>query len=156
MLGLSPPMDTSSIESFSKLMQISVSPVVLISAVALLMLSVTNRLGRAIDRARLVVRELELGVEESRGNDREQLRILVSRAGFLRFSVSLLVASIFLSCVMILFLFFRSFGGLRLEIAVIWTFFLNLLMLIGSMSFLLADVFLSLKALRIEVQDHTP
>ena len=71
-------------------------------------------------------------------------------------AVSLLVASIFLSCVMILFLFLRSFGGLRLEVAVIWTFFLNLLMLIGSMSFLLADVFLSLKALRIEAQDHTP
>ena len=38
-------------------LQLAVSPVILISAYGLLLLSMTNRLGRAIDRARLLVRE---------------------------------------------------------------------------------------------------
>ena len=41
-------MDVANTESFSRLLQLSVSPVVLISGVGLLLLSVTNRLGRAI------------------------------------------------------------------------------------------------------------
>lgn len=42
-------------------MQTSVSPAVMISAVGMILLSVTNRLGRAIDRSRIIVRELDHG-----------------------------------------------------------------------------------------------
>jgi hypothetical protein len=149
-------MDDFNVESLSKLMQLSVSPAVLISAVGLLLLSVTNRLGRTIDRSRLTVKELDhnLNNETARSEMRCQLLILVRRASLLRYSVSLLVGSIFLSCLMILFLYFKSFGGMHLERLVIGLFFLNLMSLLGSMSFLLADIYLSLRALRIEVSRH--
>ena len=149
-------MDDFNIESLSKLMQLSVSPAVLISAVGLLLLSVTNRLGRAIDRSRLIVKDLDhnLNNETARGEMRCQLGILRQRASLLRYSVSLLVGSIFLSCLMILFLYFKSFGGMHLERLIIVLFFLNLMSLLGSMIFLLADIYLSLRALRIEVSRH--
>ena len=150
-----PMTDTFNIESFSKLMQLSVSPVVLISAVGLLLLSVTNRLGRTIDRSRITAREIDLKEGIARQEPRSQLIILMRRAALLRLSVTLLVASIFFSCLMILFLFLRSFWGMRMEMVVIGLFFLNLLSLLGSISYLLADVFLSLRALRIEVAHHT-
>jgi hypothetical protein len=151
--------DITTVESLSKLMQLSVSPAVLISAVGLLLLSVTNRLGRAIDRSRLTVKELDhnsdnLNSEVARSEMRCQLGILLRRASLLRYSVSLLVGSIFFSCLMILFLYFKSFGGMHMESLVIALFFLNLMSLLGSMSFLLADIYLSLRALRIEVSRH--
>jgi len=149
-------MDDFNVESLSRLMQLSVSPAVLISSVGLLLLSVTNRLGRAIDRSRLTVKELDhnLNNETARSEMRCQLVILLRRASLLRYSVSLLVGSIFLSCLMILFLYFKSFGRMHLEQLVIILFFLNLMSLLGSMSFLLADIYLSLRALRIEVSRH--
>lgn len=147
-------MEIVNTESFSKLLQLSVSPVVLISAVGLLLLSVTNRLGRAIDRSRAIVKELDSEGADTSREGREQLRILVRRAGFLRICVSLIVASIFFSCVMILFLFVQIFLGIHLEFAVLASFFLNLLSLLGSVLYLLADVFLSLTALKIEVARH--
>jgi len=149
-------MDDLNVESLSKLMQLSVSPTVLMSGVGLLMLSVTNRLGRAIDRSRMIVKELDLSLEQGSAVEemRSQLVILVRRSYLLRSSVSLLVGSIFLSCLMILLLYFKSFAGIPLEYGVIALFFLNLLTLLGSMGFLLADITLSLKALKIEVSRH--
>jgi hypothetical protein len=55
---------------------------------------------------------------------------------------------------MILLLYFKSFAGIHLGYGVIAFFFLNLMCLLGSMGFLLSDIYLSLRALRIEVSRH--
>lgn len=147
-------MNVMNAESFSKLLQFSVSPVVMISGVGLLLLSVTNRLGRAIDRSRILARELD---DEKTNPSREamgQLRIMIQRAGFLRISVSAMVASIFFSALMILCLFVVVFFDAELEWSVLGSFCLGLLSLLGSMVYLLLDISLSLKALKIEVARH--
>jgi len=154
--GMHPVADPS-LDSLARLLQLSISPVVLISAVGLLLLSVTNRLGRAIDRSRALVKDLERDHstpphEESR--DLDQLRIIVRRAGFLRVSVGLLVGSVFCSCLMILSLFLRGFTGSLMETAVETLLLLNLLCLLGGVGFLFADIVLSLKALHLEVARH--
>ena len=147
-------MSIPNLESFSKLLQLSVSPVVMISGVGLLLLSVTNRLGRAIDRARSLSKELDSGIASTAHEGKAQLEIIVRRAEFLRLSVSLIVASVFFSCLMILFLFVMSFSGVNLEIGVLALFVLSLLSTLSSVIYLLADVYLSLKALRLDVSRH--
>ena len=147
-------MDVANTESFSRLLQLSVSPVVLISGVGLLLLSVTNRLGRAIDRSRALAVDLDSkDVNLARGG-KEQLKILMLRAGYLRLSVSLIVASIFFSCLMILFLFVLIFFDLHWEYLVLAAFCLSLVSLLAAMVYLLADIYLSLKALKFEVARH--
>jgi hypothetical protein len=47
------------IDSFVKFFQFRISPIVLISGVGLLLLSLTNRLARTIDKSRMIVTELE-------------------------------------------------------------------------------------------------
>lgn len=147
-------MEIANVESFSKLLQLSVSPVVLISGVGLLLLSVTNRLGRAIDRSRVLASELDKDSTDAARAGKEQLGILVRRAEFLRLSVSLIVASVFFSCLMLLFLFILLFFGPRVEYAILGAFCLSLFTLLGAMIYLLADIFLSLKAVKIEVARH--
>jgi len=147
-------MENFNIESLSKLMQLSISPAVLISAVGLLLLSVTNRLGRAIDRSRNIVKELDLEELVAREDSMAQLNILIRRASLLRLSVCLLVMSIFFSCLMILFLFLKGFWEMQIDMVVIGIFSMNMAVLLGAMGYLLADLFLSLRALKIEVSRH--
>ena len=45
-----------SLEELAEVMRLAISPAILISAVGLLLLSMTNRFGRVIDRARLLAR----------------------------------------------------------------------------------------------------
>jgi hypothetical protein len=157
-LGMHPVTDPS-LDWLARLLQLSISPVVLISAVGLLLLSVTNRLGRAIDRSRALVKDLDRdhstpcrSNEES--HDLDQLRIIVRRARFLRVSVALLVGAVFCSCLMILSLFLRGFTGSVMETAVETLLLFNLLCLLGGVGFLFADVVLSLNALHLEVGPH--
>ncbi|NJK85350.1 MAG: DUF2721 domain-containing protein [Bacteroidales bacterium] len=49
----------NSIQSFIQFLQSCITPVALISGVGLILLSLTNRLGRTIDRSRMLVVELE-------------------------------------------------------------------------------------------------
>ncbi len=51
-------MPTSSV---IQILTASIAPVIVISGIGLLLLSITNRYGRAIDRARLIMRELQSG-----------------------------------------------------------------------------------------------
>ncbi|MDD5261665.1 MAG: DUF2721 domain-containing protein [Methylacidiphilales bacterium] len=147
-------MDPINPESFSKLLQYSISPVVLISSVGLLLLSVTNRLGRTIDRSRSLAKELDEAGQELIEDHTEQLKILVRRAEFLRNSVTLIVASVFFSCLMVLFLFLLVFLGVRLEVVVLALFCLSVFSLLGSVIYFFADVLMALHALKIEVARH--
>jgi hypothetical protein len=63
-------------------LQLAVGPVILISGVGLLLLSFTNRLGRLIDRARLLHRERLSGPTPARQVLlREQIGLIDRRAG---------------------------------------------------------------------------
>jgi hypothetical protein len=53
-------MSIPSLTELIPVLQMAIGPVILISGVGLLLLSMTNRLGRVIDRARLLYRELRI------------------------------------------------------------------------------------------------
>ena len=60
-------------------LQVAIGPVVLISGIGLLILSMTNRFGRVIDRGRILARELAGVPEQDQVHIEAQLRS--SRAG---------------------------------------------------------------------------
>ena len=110
------------IQYLIQLMQSLISPVVLISGVGLLLLSLTNRLGRVIDRSRILVKELD--------NDKEnfeikkiQISVLYKRSRILRTSITFISFSILFSSLMILLLFLGYFLKINIELVFI-TFFL--------------------------------
>ncbi len=133
-------------------MQSAISPIVLISGVGLLLLSVTNRLGRAIDRSRFLVQEIEAG------NDTEkkhiQIRILYRRSKILRASITSISLTIFFASLMILILFLGYFTQLDISFFFITLFVLAIVSLILGIIFFVMDVAVSLKALNIQVSEH--
>jgi len=90
------------------ILQVAIGPVVLISGVGLLILSLTNRLGRVIDRGRSLVREMPNVPEANRANTARQLQILSRRAGLLQRSIVFAVICVLFAAALIIILFFTA------------------------------------------------
>jgi hypothetical protein len=129
-------------------LQMAIGPAVLISGVGLLILSLTNRLGRIVDRGRSLVRE---DPESKRPSTAKQLTILVRRAGLLRNAIVLAVLSVLFSAVLIITLFFTS----ALQIETTWIiaglFVLALAALILALVNFLRELNQSLIAFRMDI-----
>jgi hypothetical protein len=141
---------------FAALLQSCISPMLLISGVGLVLLTLANRLSHAIDRVRMLSRETEDAPPDRRGDKLAQLRLLFQRCRILRASVVCVVMSILCSALIILCLFGIYFAEEPLQRAVMGLFALSLLCVIGSAALLLWDVSKNLAALQVEVQDHFP
>jgi len=131
-------------------LQIAVGPVILVSGVGLLLLSMTNRLGRVIDRARELTVELRAqSGDVARGT--RQIEILMKRANALRQAITLSVISVLLAAVLVITIFLAAAFGLEAGLVVVILFIGSMTSLIGALIALLRDVNLSLAALKLEI-----
>ena len=132
-------------------LQTAVSPVVLISGVGLLLLTMTNRLGRIVDRAR----SLAARVKDIGGEDPEplhaQLRILSQRARMVRRSIAFAGFCVLFAALLVISLFVTSLAGADLPWLSATFFILSLLCLIASLVDFIRDVNRSLEATALEV-----
>ena len=142
------------VHPLTRLLQISISPIVLISGVGLLLLSLTNRLGRVIDRIRLIVNELEKSGDENFVYKKRQLPILNKRSKILRSSIISVLFSILFSSLMILLLFLTHFKEVNIEYIFIIFFFISIIGLILSVILLILDILLTLKALKFQITPY--
>lgn len=143
------------IDSFIKFLQSSISPIVLISGVGLILLSLSNRLGRTTDRSREIVKELrETKDKKSKKRRIVQLNILYRRSKILRFAIVSISFSILTSSLIIPILLVMNLFVVDLKIFGILLFLLSVLGMITSAILLFIDVTLSLKALQIGVNEY--
>lgn len=131
-------------------LQTAIGPVILISGVGLLLLSMTNRLGRVIDRTRAIVAGKDFNDEPVEA----QLIILWRRAHLLRTAILLTGASAFFSGILIMVIFTAALFGFQIYWLIAALFVLALLAMISGLVHFLRDVNLSLDALRLELRDH--
>ncbi|MFC2062220.1 DUF2721 domain-containing protein [Elusimicrobiota bacterium] len=134
------------------IIQLSISPVILISGIGLLLLTLTNRLGRIIDRSRKLSGMYKQD-EESRGVITRQLDIISKRGKCIRISLLLSVTSILIVSILIILIFIASLMSLSIGLVIIALFIISIILLSVSLVCLLIDINLSLKALQLEVQD---
>ena len=132
-------------------LQIAIGPVMLISGVGLVLLSMTNRFGRVIDRSRIVAREVRTQQEPAR--DLAQLRILLRRGRLLRTAILLAVVSVLSAALLIILLFVFAFFMIEAAWVIAGLFVGCLLALIFSLLFFLSDINLSLVALKHELPE---
>ncbi len=134
------------------ILQTSTVPVVLISGIGLLLLSMTNRLGRPIDRIRLMTPTLATASPDDRKLIMDQIRILMKRARNLQRAILLATSSIILVAMMIVGLFLNSLLLLNIEIIIAWFFAVSMICLVVSLALFLWDISLSLNSIDIEVK----
>jgi hypothetical protein len=132
-------------ETISQALQLSTSPVILISACGLIMLSMTNRLGRAIDRARALARE-------SKSNRKAQIAILVRRARWIRYAILLNTLCIGLTSLLVLALFTSIFLAVSLQFLMAAMFIAGIACLLGSLVCFIIDISTSLHAMETDLE----
>jgi hypothetical protein len=138
--------------TFLPIIQAAITPVILISGTGMLMLTLTNRMGRAVDRTRALAGQLR----ERRGQDNRhleaQLDILYNRTRLIRWAVVFAVTSMLIECLLILAIFATALLGADGAWTMIALFIASISLLIGSLVCFLRDIYLSLEALDNEVQ----
>jgi hypothetical protein len=147
-------MSPTGFEELAKVLQMSLSPVALISGVGLLLISMNSRIARAIDRARAISDEPAPAGDVERQQQKVQIEILYCRAVMLRRSITLAVLSILLAAVVALCLFAMYYFeiGLRAVVTTLWG--AAIACLVVSLIFLIHDVTLTLRALKLHLEDR--
>ena len=136
----------------SSVLQLAVSPAIIISACGLLILSMSNRLGRAIDRARLLSRERHSASVPRRNNIDEQMKILLHRCGLIRSSILSCSICILLTAILILALFILRSAEVDAGLIIAVIFSGSIVSMGVSLIFFTCDVFLALRAMETEIR----
>ena len=134
-------------------LQLAIGPVILISGIGLLLLGMTNRYGRTIDRTREMARICRDATAPDRARVTAQLRILMSRARLLRAAIATACTSVLLAALLVIVLFVGAVLGLAVTAPVVGGLFIACMTgLIASLVLYLGDVNRSLGALMLEIE----
>ena len=149
-------MAAMSLQELIPVLQVAIGPVILISGVGLLLLTMTNRLGRAIDRARSLVRDLRDRQEGDREQALAQAAIIYRRARLIRLTIVLAALSVLLAAVLIIVLFVTALMKWGQGLTIILLFIACMGSLIASLITFIYDIHLSLVALKLELKHVKP
>lgn len=147
-------MQFPSLSELIPILQTAIGPVILISGVGLLLLTMTNRLGQTVSR----IRQLNDGILKSdeAGMKRigSQISILWRRAKLIRMAILLASASALVVSVLVIALFFMALWHIEIAWVIVLLFMISLGCPIGSLVVFIYDVNQSLVALKLELQDN--
>ena len=144
-------MELLSIAQLIPVLQTAIGPVILISGIGLLLLTMTNRLGRAIDRTRILVGGLPNTAEAKREKTVAQLRILWGRARMIRLAIALASISALAAAILIIVLFTTALWQMESAWVIVAMFMVSLVSLIVSLVIFIRDINQSLSALKLEL-----
>ena len=146
-------MPTNLLTELVPVLQIAIGPVILISGVGLLLLSMTNRLGRAIDLSRVLSRVLRENPKADRERVLAQIRILSRRADLIRRAITLASVSVLLAAILIITLFLMALFHVNAAWLIILLFIGCMVSLIGSLVAFIQDINHALEAIKLELKE---
>ena len=144
-------MPTHTVAALIPVIQTAISPFILISGVGLLLLSMTNRLGRVVDRSRALAASLHQAPAENRKALSAQILVLWRRARLLQAAISLSTISALISAVLIGALFIAALFQLQSAWLLSLLLILALVALGASLVVFSLDIAQALTALKIEL-----
>jgi len=116
----------------------------------------TNRLGRAIDRARQLKGELPKRTEQDRQQVLAQVAIIYRRARLIRLGITLAALSALLAAALVIVLFVTALLRLEQGLLVSLLFIACMAALFASLVAFICDINLSLRALKLELEKVKP
>jgi hypothetical protein len=132
-------------------LQLAIGPVILISGVGLILLSMTNRFGRVIDQSRRLTYDLRDTSGAEKDRIPEQLRILSTRARLVRAGIAFGAFSVLVTALLIISLFVGALLQLSIAPVIVGLFVLCMVALILCLLLFISDINLSLRALWFEI-----
>ena len=144
-------MDHGRLAELVPVLQVAIGPAILISGVGLLLLTMTNRFGRIIDRSRILAEALRTGSDEDRVRAESQVAILWRRARLVRLAIVLGCVSVLLAALLVIVLFVAALARLEIVWIIVALFTACLLTLIASLVVFLQEIDSSLEALNVDL-----
>src|SRR5207244_9322803 len=129
--------------------QLAIAPVFLLTGVSSLLAVLSSRLGRTIDRARVLESLVESATEPRLSRIHEELSFLSRRARLIYRAIGLGVITALLVCGVIASLFISAFTKVDVSLAVAGLFVAAMAALILTLLLFLREVFLATRVLRI-------
>ena len=145
-------MDSLPTSSLLPIIQASTTPVILISGLGLLLLTMTNRMGRIIDRTRLYASQLRQAEEAERRQLEIQLDLTWRRARIVRLSLTFATSSMLVSSALVVSIFLGAILRVDLAGLMLVLFLAAIALLMAALVTFLRDIFVSLSALHLEVR----
>ncbi len=139
-----------SLEHIVPVLDLSIGPVIVISGVGLILLSMTNRFGRTIDRSRKLAAELRNASGSEVHGLQNQLMILIRRARLQRLAITFTSTSLLFGASLVIVLFLAVLLNLEAALLVAGVFIACMGSLIVGLILFIADVNVSLSALKLE------
>jgi hypothetical protein len=147
-MALGPTMPLGDI---AHVIQLAIAPVFLLTAVGTLLMVLTNRLGRAVDRRRLLVARLPTLDTPITVGANEELAYLERRVRLIYTAIALAVLCALLICVLIALAFIDAFVALEFGRVIAVFFVLAMLALIGTLGCFLREIFLGVNTTRCPI-----
>jgi hypothetical protein len=147
-------MTIKTISELVPVLQTAIGPVILISGLGLLLLTMTNRLARTIDRARELIDEYDSLSSTVKSKVDREILVLWKRARYVRTAILLATTTCLGAASLIILLFLTSLLQINIPLVIEMIFIFSMFCLIGALIFFLLDVNLTLSALRIELEGH--
>jgi hypothetical protein len=136
-------MESTHLGDISRVNQLAIAPVFLLTAVATLITALNIRLGRAIDRRRVLHERVPQLTGNPLAEAHVELRLLVRRIRIIYFAILAAGACALLVCVVIAAAFLGALLSVELARTVAVLFVLAMFALIACLGMLLREVFLA-------------
>ncbi len=138
----------SHISDISRTIQLAVAPVFLLTAISTLIMALNNRLGRVIDRRRVLIEKLravKAGQTEHVDEWQAENELISRRLHFIYLAVLFAVGGALAICLVVASAFVGALFGIDLARTVAVLFIAAMLGIIGCLSMFLREVFLAVK-----------
>ena len=132
--------------------QLAVAPVFLLSGIGAMLAVMTSRLGRIIDRARLLEDRLDGASAEHLAILRADLATLCQRAKLISSAITLCTATALLVCTVIAVLFLSAFLRFNASIPVALLFIAAMLAFFLGLLWFLREIYVATVSLRIGIR----
>ena len=142
----------SSLDDISHVIQLAIAPVFLLTAVGTLLNVLTSRLGRAIDRRR-VLQKLSPGEDgDAFGVGQVELALITQRVRLIYRSIVLAVLCALFICLVIAVAFIDAFVSANLARVLGALFVLAMVALIGALLMFLREIFLAVTGAGVKIE----
>jgi hypothetical protein len=139
----------ASIEAIAGVIQLAVAPVFLLAGIAGLLGVLSTRLGRIIDRARVIERRiLQAKREDQRLLLRAETTSLWTRIALINWAIRLCVSGALAICLVIVALFIGDFVSFNISAVIAILFVVAMLLIIAGLVFLLREIAVSTRTMR--------
>jgi hypothetical protein len=139
----------TSIEAIAQVIQLAVAPVFLLAGIGGLLGVLSTRLGRIIDRARIIERRIpQTQSDAQRQLLRGEATALWTRIDLINWAIRLCVSGALTVCLVIVTLFVGDFVAFNLAAAIAVLFVIAMVLIISGLLFLLREVGVSTRSMR--------